>query len=198
MIVSSQRYNTTLLHLQDPCVVPHFPGPSHILDTHSIATEVNYLYNEEKRCVTVLTHGSLSSLTVTTKETMQSTSPKLMDRFLNECQQRVWESNHEPLSDIPPPQQQESNSKLNELCQETIDTELDLDIAACEGNCPISSESQLNSGSTVHHSANNTKDELDVSTTCAGHTMCSTPNDYIMSVALQEHCFTDDEGYIHF
>ena len=51
-------------------------------------------------------------------------TPKLiMDRFLNGCHQRVWESSHESLSNIPPSSTQEQgNSRLIEHCAENTAT----------------------------------------------------------------------------
>ena len=104
--------------LQDPHVLPQFPYASHAPDSLSIATEVDYLYKEEGR--TLLSHTSLSSLMKSMKNDEKAIdSPKLiMDRFLNGCHQRVWESSHESLSNIPPSSSQED--ELTELhCAET-------------------------------------------------------------------------------
>ena len=127
--------------LQDPHVLPQFPYASHNPDSLSISTEVDYLYKEEGR--TVLSHTSLSSLMKSMKNDEQAIdSPKLiMDRFLNGCHQRVWESSHESLSNIPPsPTREQGSSKLAELhCAETD--------ATCDGTNPVPANSNLASDS---------------------------------------------------
>ena len=66
-------------------------------------------------------------------------SPKLiMDRFLNGCHQRIWESSHESLSSAPSPQLQK-DGKLNP-CEEVAK----LDAATLEASNPIPSDPQLN------------------------------------------------------
>ena len=123
--------------LQDPHVLPQFPYASHAPDSLSIATEVDYLYKEEGR--TLLSHTSLSSLMKSMKNDEKAIdSPKLiMDRFLNGCHQRVWESSHESLSNVPPSSTQEQGtSKLTELhCTETV--------SPCDGTDPTSSQLHL-------------------------------------------------------
>ena len=122
--------------LQDPHVLPQFPYASHAPDSLSITTEVDYLYKEEGR--TLLSHTSLSSLMKSMKNDEKAIdSPKLiMDRFLNGCHQRVWESSHESLSNVPPSQEQE----LTELhCAETV--------ASRDGTDPVCSKSHLASDS---------------------------------------------------
>ncbi len=127
--------------MQDPHVLPQFPCASHAPDSLSVATEVDYLYKEEGR--TLLSHTSLSSLMKSMKNDEKAIdSPKLiMDRFLNGCHQRVWESSHESLSGVPQSSTQEqSSSKLTELhCAEADATYDDTD--------PISNKSHLASDS---------------------------------------------------
>ena len=125
--------------LQDPHVLPQFPYASHAPDSLSIATEVDYLYKEEGR--TLLSHTSLSSLMKSmTSDEKAIDSPKLiMDRFLNGCHQRVWESSHESLSNVPPSSTQEQgSSKL---------TDLHCTGAPCDCTNPVSDESHLASDS---------------------------------------------------
>ena len=78
-------------------MLPQLSYTSHVLDTVSIATEVDYLYKEEGR--TVVSDNSLSSLMKAMKsDDKVLDSPKLiMDRFLNGCHERVWECSHESL-----------------------------------------------------------------------------------------------------
>ena len=75
-------------------------------------------------------------------------SPKLiMDRFLNGCHQRVWESSHESLSNVPPPHEQ-SSSKPSEQCAKQSTENLNL------GANPVCSDSHQSSelhNSTAEH-----------------------------------------------
>lgn len=101
--------------VQDPLVFPQFPSTLNAPDTFSIATEVDYLYKEEGRAV--FSKDSLTSLMESMKNDEKAVeNPKLiMDRFLNGCHQRVWESSHESLSNVSPSQEQKKceNSKEN-------------------------------------------------------------------------------------
>lgn len=128
--------------LQDPQVLPHFPYISHEADALSVATEVDYLYKEEGRAL--LNSDSLSSLINSLKSDEKAIeSPKLiMDRFLNGCQQRVWESSHESLPNAPPSQEQNS-SKPNGHCEEHPN----LDTESCEVANPRPTDSQSNCNS---------------------------------------------------
>lgn len=178
--------------MQDPCVLPQFQCcPSHILDTHSITTEVDYLYKEEKHS---LRYDSPILLTNAIEVTQ---SPHvIMDCFLDGCHQRVWKGSNESLCNTPLPQHQ-NNVKLGEQCQD-----LNLDCMICESNS-IDDHSQLNPDSIVQFSTNaaDSLDNANITVTYyAGHnTVCGNPTeDYAPMSLPPEHCFTDDEGYLHF
>ena len=141
MTVCAELITMTSCFVQDPHVLPQFPRASRAPDSLSITTEVDYLYKEEGR--TLLSHTSLSSLMKSMKNDEKAIdSPKLiMDRFLNGCHQRVWESSHESLSNVPQSSTPEqSSSKLTELhCAETGTT--------YDGTDPVSNKSHLASDS---------------------------------------------------
>ena len=177
--------------MQDPCVLPQFPYcPSHSLDTHSVTTEVDYLYKQEK-CF--LRYDSPSSFT-NAKEVTHS--PQLIID-LNGSHQRVWKGSHESLYNALLPQLQ-NNDKLGEWCQET---KLHLDCTSCKSNDPIH-DTQLNPDSIAQYCTNTTDslENANVTVTCADHnTVCGNPaEDYAPPSLPPEHCFTDDEGYLHF
>ena len=168
--------------MQDPCVLPQLSYTSHILDTVSITTEVDYLYKEEGRAV--VSDNSLSSL----MKTMESDdkvldSPKLiMDRFLNGCHERVWQCSHESLPRSCNP----SSGKLTEL-QEHMELHRDghsrtsnLHSDKSQRQCSINANRDTSDNDPVRyviHSDN--------------HSVCA--SSYVPS----KDCFTDDEGYIH-
>lgn len=71
----------------------------------------------------------------------------------------------------------------------------------CESN-PVHDHSQLNPDS-IAQCCTNTAGSLDnanITVTYAGHnTVCGNPTeDYAPTSLPPKHCFTDDEGYLHF
>ena len=114
--------------------------------------------------------------------------PKLiMDRL---CHQRVWESSHESLSNVPPfSTQEQGNSKLTKQCAENV--------ATYDGANPVpSSDSHLVADSDslmAQHYKINTKLD-DIITTCCVND--SGVREFTPSSIPTEHYFTDDEGYL--
>ena len=84
----------------------------------------------------MISNNSLSSLIKSMKEEEKVIeSPKLiMDRFLNGCHERVWESSHESLCSVPSPQGQ-STGKFSDHHQEDV----------CEDADPAPGSSHLDS-----------------------------------------------------
>lgn len=140
-LFSALNVHEILRFLQDPHVLPQFPYTTHEVDVLSVTTEVEYLYKEKRR--SLLSHDSLSSLINSMKNDEKAIdSPKLiMDRFLNGCHQRVWESSHESLSNAPSPLLQK-DGKLSP-CEEVAK----LDAAKVEAGNSVSSDPHLNSDS---------------------------------------------------
>ena len=130
-----------LCFLQDPHVLPQFLYTSREADALSVTTEVNYLYEEQGK--SLLNHDSLPSLINSMKNDEKTiNSPKLiMDRFINGCHQRVWESSHESLSSAPSPQLQKDGKR--NPCEEVAK----VDATTLEASNPIPSDPQLNSDS---------------------------------------------------
>ena len=123
-------------------------------------------------------------------------SPKLiMDRFLYGCNQRVWESSHESLSNVPPSSTQEQGtSKLTELHCATTG-------AICNNTYPASCKSNLGSDSdsvvAEHYTLNTIKrHRLDDSGT--KYADDSHAREFTPSSVPTENYFTDDEGYLRF
>ena len=171
---------TALNSPQDPYILPQFLHASVSL---SVATDLNYLHMEEES-------------TLTKNDEKAIDNPKLiMDRFLNGCHQRVWESSHESLSNVHPSSTQEQgSSKLTDLhCADTSTG------AVHNHTYPVSSKSNFasDSGSVAaqrYTLDTNQQHKLDNSITKYSddnHTREFTPS----SVPTESY-FTDDDGYL--
>ena len=158
-------------------MLPQFPYTSHVLDTMSITTEVDYLYKEEGRAV--VSKDSLSSLMKAMENDEKIVdSPKLiMDRFLNGCHERVWECSHESLTaphELSSIQLTEPYEHMNLNTAHSASTNKDfhLDLPP---RCHCTNDRSTIERDCVRHTDS--------------HSGCYVPT---------KDCYTDDEGYIHF